>query len=212
MTVLTEIKETETEILPGDVPVTMPELPPRLVLTTMAHFKAMSDPMRARILAIILNEPATAKQLATRLGATPGAIGHHLHVLEEAGLAQVVARRLVRGIVAKYYTRTARLFVFDMPPDVTGPHAMELDLLTRARDELAETLTSTTGDPCREASFVHVRLTPERALVYQARLTTLIDDLLQEPQNAEGTVYGLALALFESPPYLQRAAAGTDPA
>jgi DNA-binding transcriptional ArsR family regulator len=200
------------EVLPGDVPVEMPELPARLVLTTAAQFKAMSDPVRARILNIILNEPVTAKQIATRLGATPGAIGHHLHVLEEAGLAKVVARRLVRGIVAKYYTRTARLFKFEMPVEVTGPHSVALDLMARARDEMAESIASMAEDPCREASFAHVRLSPERAEAYRARMAAIVEELLQEPTGGEGAVYGLALAMFEAPPYLQRQADPGEPA
>ena len=93
------------EVLPEDVPVTMPELPPQLVINTLQQFKAISDPIRSRILGIIQNQPATARQIADRLGASPGAIGHHLHVLEAAGLAQVVARRIMRGIIANYYTR-----------------------------------------------------------------------------------------------------------
>jgi DNA-binding transcriptional ArsR family regulator len=55
----------------------------------------------------------TTKQLATRLDGTPGAIGHHLRVLERAGLARIVALRLTKGIVAKYYARTARLFLLN---------------------------------------------------------------------------------------------------
>src|SRR2546422_9297326 len=126
------------EILPEDVPVTMPELPPRLVINTVQQFKAISDPIRSRILGIIQNQPATAKQIADRLGASPGAIGHHLHVLEAAGLAQVVARRLVRGIVANYYTRTARIFKYDLPREMTGDTSINLDIMAKAYEELAE--------------------------------------------------------------------------
>lgn len=68
-----------------------------------------------------------AKQLAARLGASPGTVGHHLHVLEDAGLAQIVARRVVRGIVAKYYTRTARIFDFDLPVDIIGQTSVEMN-------------------------------------------------------------------------------------
>src|SRR5436853_3272120 len=107
-------------VLPGNVPVTMPELPSRIPINTVQQFKAISDPIRSRILGIIQNQPATAKQIADRLGASPGAIGHHLHVLEAAGLAQIVARRITRGIVANYYTRTARIFVFQLPPELAG--------------------------------------------------------------------------------------------
>src|SRR5438034_10415896 len=106
--------------LPEHVPVTMPELPTQLVVNTGQQFKAIGDRTRSRILGIIQNQPATAKQIADRLGATPGAIGHHLHILEAAGLAQVVARRITRGIVANYYTRTARIFTYDPPSDGIG--------------------------------------------------------------------------------------------
>src|SRR5216683_7909452 len=133
-------------VLSGDVPVTMPELPVQLVINTVQQFKATSDPVRSRILGIIQNQPATAKQIADRLGATPGAIGHHLRVLEAAGLAQVVARRLIRGIVANYYTRTARIFKFDLPREVTGDLSASLDIVMRAHDELAEALANVEED------------------------------------------------------------------
>ena len=75
-------------VLPEHVPVTMPELPTQLVVNTGQQFKAISDPIRSRILGIIQNQPATAKQIADRLGASPGAIGHHLHVLGYGGLVR----------------------------------------------------------------------------------------------------------------------------
>src|SRR5215212_6554411 len=117
-------------VLPDSVPVTMPDLPIRRVISTEQQLKAIGEPIRSRILAIIQNQPATAKQIADRLAATPGAIGHHLHILEAAGLAQVVARRLTRGIVANYYTRTARIFVYDLPLEITGAEAVDLEIIT----------------------------------------------------------------------------------
>src|SRR3982074_3725414 len=86
-------------VLPENVPLSMPELPLTRVINTLQQFKAINDPIRSRILGVIQNQPATAKQIADRLGATPGAIGHHLHVLEAAGLAPVVAPPLNPGIV-----------------------------------------------------------------------------------------------------------------
>src|SRR5260370_6866072 len=90
-------------------------------------------------------EPIAAKKVGKRLGIPPGTIGHHLQVLEAAGLAQVVARRLVHGIVAKYYTRTARLFLFDFPPEVTQGASMALRFITEARDQLAEPVADQEG-------------------------------------------------------------------
>ncbi len=195
----------EPPLLPEDVPVTMPDLPLYLDITTARQLKAIADPTRNRILGIIQNQPATAKQIATNLDASPGTIGHHLQVLEAAGLAQVVARRLVRGIVAKYYTRTARIFNFRYSPDTTGGKRAGVDILGQARDELAEA-TAAYGQqgelPC--SSFPHARLSSERALEYKARLDALLKEFIAEPPTPQGQVYGLAMAMFLAPPVLQR--------
>ena len=115
--------EVEAPLLPEDIPVEMPRLPLVLTLKRPDQFKAFGDPVRTRILGIIQQRPATAKQIAVILDAPPGTIGHHLQVLEAAGLARVAARRLIRGIVAKYYTRTARVFNFD--PESSRGHDID---------------------------------------------------------------------------------------
>jgi DNA-binding transcriptional ArsR family regulator len=190
-------------VLPENVPVVMPELPPHLFITTAQQFKAVSDRTRSRILGIIQNQPATAKQIADRLGATPGAIGHHLHVLEAVGLAKVVARRLVRGIVANYYTRTARIFNYNLPHEVAGSASLSLEIMTKARDELAEALTTIEDDPLQTDGFPHIRLSPERAQVYSERLQALIEDVLHETPDPDGEVYGILVAMFKAPAYMQ---------
>ncbi len=204
MSILNSRNDMDTiAVLPDDVPVTMPELPARLTITSFEQFKAVSEPVRSRILGVIQNQPATAKQLAARLGITPGAIGHHLHVLEEAGLAKIVARRLVRGIVANYYTRTARIFSYNFPKDVTGNRAASLEIMNTALDEMAEADATIRDDPYRSDSFAHIRLSPERARYYSERLDALVDDVLHETPDPDGKVYGIFLAMFMSPPYMQ---------
>lgn len=186
-------------ILPDDVPVVMPELPLSLNINTIQQFKAISDPMRLRILSIIRHQPATAKQLADRLGATPGAIGHHLHVLEAAGLAQVVARRITRGIIAKYYTRAARIFNYDMPEELLDGTSVSLQILSSARDELAEAVISYGEEACLRDGFPHARISPTRAEIYSLRLEELLTDFLQEPVDPDGEVFAMSLAIFKAP-------------
>jgi DNA-binding transcriptional ArsR family regulator len=190
-------------LLPEDVPVTMPDLPARHVVNTLEGFKAISDPTRDRILSIIQNQPATAKQIADRLGATPGAIGHHLRVLEEAGLAQVVARRLVRGIVASYYTRTGRIFLFELPQELVAGESAALNIISKAHEEMAEAQATISDDPESCDGFPHARLSPERVRYYHKRLNALVDELVNEPFDPDGEVYGVLVAMFKSPPYMQ---------
>lgn len=191
------------EVLPENVPVMMPELPPQLRIHTVEQFKALGDRTRERILAIIQHQPATAKQLAERLDVPPGTIGHHLQVLEKAGLAQIVARRLVRGTVAKYYTRTARTFEYEMVRAVTGGNAPNVALMTRARDELSEAQASIESDPLLIISVPRARLSSERARLYHERLRTLVEDFLHEVPDPHGDIYELAVAFFMGPAYLQ---------
>ena len=199
------------EVLAEDVPVIMPELPARLTVNTVQHFKALGDTTRSRILGIIQLQPATAKQIADRLGIAPGTIGHHLQVLEAAGLVQIVARRLVHGIVAKYYTRTARIFVYDFPSEISSNVAVGLDMHARARDELAATLSEDTGnkqgtpfpDGLCSTAFPHARLSAARAEEYSKRIAAIIDDLIHEPSDPDGKVYSFYTAMFVAPSYLQ---------
>src|SRR6266699_2412231 len=186
-------------VLPEDVPVTMPDLPIRFTITTAQQFRAISDPMRSRILGIIQHQPVTAKQIADRLGATPGAIGHHLHVLEAAGLAQVVARRLIRGIVANYYTRTARIFDYKLPREVIGGSSANLEIMTNALDQLAEAEANIEEDEYRYEGFPHIRLSPERARYYSERLKALVDDILHETPDPNGKVYSILVSMFMAP-------------
>ncbi|HEY3991548.1 MAG TPA: winged helix-turn-helix domain-containing protein [Ktedonobacteraceae bacterium] len=219
---MSKLQAGEGEVLlPEDVPVTMPQLLPKLRVHTAQQFKALGDPTRERILRIIKHEPLTAKQLGERLSIPPSTIGHHLQVLEAAGLAQIVARRLVHGIVAKYYTRTARLFQFDFPPEVTPRIESTLKFLTDAREELAEALIADEEHPVDRfidekgegrcsISFPHARLSHERALEFHQRLNALIEEFATAEPDPAGKVYALSTAFFLAPPYLQGTSSEQD--
>ena len=49
-----------------------------------------------------------------------GTVGHHLKVLETAGLVRVVRTRQVRALTEKYYGRVARLFELKGVDDDAG--------------------------------------------------------------------------------------------
>jgi DNA-binding transcriptional ArsR family regulator len=193
----------------------MPDLPPSLTLRSAKQYKALGDPLRVRILELIQHQPRTAKQLADLLERPPGTIGHQLRVLEAAGLAQVVARRLVKGIVAKYYARTAHIFLVETP-QALGAGQPPGDLrLQRARDELAESLAALGTEAYfgyeDSPEFFHVRLSPERARDYRDRLSSLTTDLLHEAADPKGTVFAVSVAFFVAPPSMQVAAESETP-
>ena len=82
---------------------------------------------------------ASTSELAAVLETPKGTVGHHIKVLETAGLIRVVRTRKVRALTEKYYGRVARLFVLkgdeSMPDELRGG-ALAAMMLRQAADEL----------------------------------------------------------------------------
>ncbi len=197
-------------ILPAAVPVDMPELPPSVEIKTLAQQRAVSDPIRSRILGVLQNVPATAKQLAERLNSTPGAVGHHLKLLERHGLVQIVARRQVRGIVANYYARTGRIMNFNAP--MLAEDLDRANILTTARDELAEMMAEDRpwgDDEVHVMAYPHLQLSAKKAKALGHRLDRLIAELVATPNEPGESLYGVAIGMFRAPEYLQAPGAGS---
>ena len=77
-----------------------------LVLTEPAQIKAIAHPVRTRLLTALELDPASAKQLAGSLDLTHGNVGHHLKVLERAGLVEVIEERRVRALTERIFAPT----------------------------------------------------------------------------------------------------------
>jgi hypothetical protein len=118
-------------------------------------------------------------------------------------LAQVVARRLMRGVVAKYYTRTARIFAYDLPPEIAGETTTGLNILRSALNEIGEITPEVAVANAHVVGFPHIRVSAARAQEFAQRLEALLNELLREPHDPAGEVYGVCLALFLAPNYLQ---------
>jgi hypothetical protein len=105
--------------------------------------------------------------------------------------------------VAKYYTRTAR--IFDFAPRLPTEETVSpiVDSLRQARDELAEALDAYGVEASLTWGYPRVRLAAERAAEYQRRLDALIEEFITEEPDPAGKVYALAGTLFVAPPYLQ---------
>src|SRR5919205_4028734 len=86
------------------------DLADRIALTTPAQVKAIGHPLRTTILGLLHERAATVSELAVALERPKSTVAHHVKVLAEAGLVQVVRTRRVRAIEERFYGRTARMF------------------------------------------------------------------------------------------------------
>ena len=77
------------------------------------YVKAMSHPLRVRILALLDERSASPVELAGWLGATLGRIAYHVRTLERMGLIELIGETRVRGAVEHHYRSRARPTVSD---------------------------------------------------------------------------------------------------
>ena len=72
------------------------------------YVKAMSHPLRVRILAMLDERKASPNQLSGWLGASLGTVAYHVRTLEQLGLIELVDETRVRGAVEHHYRARAR--------------------------------------------------------------------------------------------------------
>ena len=77
------------------------------------YVKAMSHPLRVRILALLDERSASPVELSAWLGATLGTTAYHVRTLERLGLIELVAESRVRGAVEHHYRSRERPSVSD---------------------------------------------------------------------------------------------------
>src|SRR3954454_11880714 len=96
------------------------ELAERIALTRPDQVKALSHPLRTTILGLLHERAATVTELAAAVGRPKSTVAHHVKVLREAGLVEVVRTRRVRAIEERFYGRTARMFYVDVERSADG--------------------------------------------------------------------------------------------
>jgi DNA-binding transcriptional ArsR family regulator len=75
------------------------------------YVKAMSHPIRVRLMAILDERTATPNELSKLVGATLGTTAYHVRTLERLGLLKLVKETKVRGAIQHHYRARARPFV-----------------------------------------------------------------------------------------------------
>jgi len=171
------------------------ELDDVLVVDDPKQLRALGDAFRARIVGLLRERAASTTELAAALETPKGTVGHHLKVLESAGLVRVVRTRKVRALTEKYYGRVARLFVLksdeSMPEELRGG-ALSALMLRHAADELIAS-----SDEAEEAGLVNVKLTAADRRRFEQRLNRLVADM-HGADDPSGERHVLAFALFRS--------------
>jgi DNA-binding transcriptional ArsR family regulator len=167
-----------------------------LLVQEPEQLRALGDELRSRIIALLRDRAASTTQLAAKLELPKGTVGHHVKVLEKAGLVHVVRTRQVRAVTEKYYGRTARLFLFKTTED--GAEDIR-NIAAAALRRAAEEMLPLREDEPTTFGVVTARLADADARRLTRRLKKLSADF-RAADSADGEAYGLAGALYRRAP------------
>jgi len=100
----------------------------RILITNIGQAKALDDVARIKILQSLYHNELSAEQIAGELYKTgykkaTTTIRHHLEVLKNAGLVEVVKMEESRGAVTKYYGTSVKLLGYEIPPNFDSDYS-----------------------------------------------------------------------------------------
>jgi DNA-binding transcriptional ArsR family regulator len=170
------------------------ELAETIEADTPSRLKALGDPLRNLLLDLVLERAMSVTELAERVRRPRGSIAHHVNVLVDAGLLQVVRTRRVRAVDERLYGRTAQIIIHP-----SGTHDGDLPFVADARSEADFDVL---GDDCAgpensAAGFTlrHARISAEAATEFKERLMQLALEFANHPRSGSRE-YALYIGLF----------------
>jgi DNA-binding transcriptional ArsR family regulator len=168
------------------------DLADRIALTRPSQVKAIGHPLRNTILGLLHERAATVSELAVAVERPKSTVAHHVKVLAQAGLVQVVRTRRVRAIEERFYGRTARMFYVaaeriadgeDMPRDFNDFEVAAGESVAAFRDG-------------KLWGFIrHARISEAQAAEFWERMAELVTEFDQLPRTGD-TVYGFAVGVY----------------
>lgn len=174
--------------------------------TEPEHFRAVADPTRQKIMELLRERAATTKELAQAFGMKPGAIAHHLKVLEEVGFVRVVKTRQVRAITEKYYGNTYRRLNFtgrhfswsEEIPEISPQFHLEQAMAEYEFPDLDRLGEDGEGEErsVPMSTLAHARIPAKRAEEFSRRVLELSEEFVEEEPVAGERVYAFLGSVF----------------
>ena len=104
----------------------------RIVTTSIEHARAIEDPARAKIMELLYRHSLSAEQISNELKKTGykkalTTVRHHLEILKESGLVEIVKIEESRGAITKYYSTSTKLLGYQAPEDFDSKYSKIID-------------------------------------------------------------------------------------
>lgn len=154
---------------------TEPDYPRPRRRATAQEAKALAHPLRARILRLCGQQELTNKQLADRLGISPGSVFYHVRLLLESGLLLPgEVRTGVSGALEKPYRSTGASWWLDDPLGGAGAD-VRISPYAAFEQELAEAGPESVAFSTR----ITLHLSPAEARELDRKLLAVLDPYVE---------------------------------
>lgn len=121
----------------------------RTITTSIHHARAIEDPARAKMLEILYRRELNVEQISKELQKTkykkaPTTVRHHLEILKNAGLIEVVKIQETRGAITKFYSTSAHLLDYKFPEDFDSKYSSQIESAESKMEKILSSITPKT--------------------------------------------------------------------
>lgn len=117
----------------------------RIVTTSIDHARAIEDPARAKIVEILYRKSLSAEQISNELKKSGykkalTTIRHHLEILKDSGLIEIVKIEENRGAMTKYYSTSTKLLGYETPNDFDAKYSSLIETTSTKLEKILKGL------------------------------------------------------------------------
>lgn len=104
----------------------------RIVTTSIEHARAIEDPARAKMMELLYLHSLSAEQISNELKKSGykkalTTVRHHLEILKNSGLVEIVKIEESRGAITKFYSTSTKLLGYKAPDDFDSKYSKVID-------------------------------------------------------------------------------------
>ena len=129
----------------------------RTLTTSTEHARAIEDPIRAKIIEILYKQSLSADQILTALKKTGykkalTTVRHHLEILKDSKLIEIVKIEESRGAVTKFYSTSTKLLAFQTPENFDSTYSKLIDTTATKLEKVLKNVTPKTKSKGKKSS------------------------------------------------------------
>ena len=129
----------------------------RILVTSIDHAKAIDDPARAKIVQMLYNKNLNAEQNTLQLKKEGHkkaltTTRHHLDILKESGLIEIVKIEERRGAITKFNGTSTKLLDYKTPKDFDQKYSSLIKSTSSKLQEIVNTMSKKTGKTTKSTS------------------------------------------------------------